>query len=276
MSDFLDSDWITLERAAHELGCHVETLRLRVRKGRLKARRGPHGRYYVRDDDLDSIWPPIRFRNRSFDAAKLDEGSQLTLDELIDNRAVIRPHQRVLIDQVRTDPARDIHLRRLLAVHVLLYDGLTTAETAEHLGISTCYAGAQAAVERQARAERGRARKAAGPIVREIQSRLLAAGLRTARRDPKSSQSGARAGQPARVALVRNLDRATKRHLLARGLTVEQVSAISLLGIAADELNELVLRGLPDQESPFVSPNPSSTHIPPILGADEPPPAGAR
>src|ERR1700730_17130308 len=36
-----------LTDVADELGCHVETLRIRIRSGRLKAVRGPHGAYYI-------------------------------------------------------------------------------------------------------------------------------------------------------------------------------------------------------------------------------------
>ena len=36
-----------LTDVADRLGCHVETLRIRIRSGRLKAVRGPHGAYYI-------------------------------------------------------------------------------------------------------------------------------------------------------------------------------------------------------------------------------------
>src|SRR5487761_916905 len=38
---------IKLDAAAKRLGCHIETLRLRIRTGRLKAVRGPHGAYFI-------------------------------------------------------------------------------------------------------------------------------------------------------------------------------------------------------------------------------------
>jgi hypothetical protein len=256
MSASLESGRISLNQAAAILGCHVETLRLRVRRGRLSATRGPHGKYYVTRTDLERLWPPIRFRKRRFDLEQLREESRQILEELLANRAVIRPHQLQLIDRVRADPTHDVHLHRLLEVHSLLISGLSTCEIADQVGISSrqvrrlkrlnLYAGAQAALERVAKAERGRARRAAVPIVREIQRRLAEAGFRPARRHPKSEVSGARGGQPARVVLVRNLDRATKSHLRANGLTAEQLEAISLVGLGLDELNELILRGLPE------------------------------
>jgi hypothetical protein len=182
------------------------------------------------------------------------------LEELLANRAVVRPHQLPLMGRVRADPDHDVHLHRLLAVHSLLISGLSSCEIADQVGISTrqvrrlkrlnLYAGAQAALERVAKADRGRARGAAVPIVREIQRRLADAGFRAARRHPKSEVSGARGGQPARVVLVRSLDRATKSHLRANGLTAEQLEAIAVVGLGLDELNELVVRGLPEDGPP--------------------------
>ncbi len=44
-----------LTDVAERLGCHVETLRLRVRSGRLKAVRGPHGAYYISGRSLGDL-----------------------------------------------------------------------------------------------------------------------------------------------------------------------------------------------------------------------------
>src|ERR1700730_3734846 len=41
------SSLVKLDDVAKRLGCHIETLRLRVRSGRLKAIRGPHGAYFI-------------------------------------------------------------------------------------------------------------------------------------------------------------------------------------------------------------------------------------
>jgi hypothetical protein len=51
---------VKLDKAARRLGCHVETLRLHVRTGRLPAVTGPHGAYYVDADDLASYPRPRR------------------------------------------------------------------------------------------------------------------------------------------------------------------------------------------------------------------------
>src|ERR1700692_4406128 len=41
------SSLLKLDDVAKRLGCHIETLRLRIRSGRLKAVRGPHGAYFI-------------------------------------------------------------------------------------------------------------------------------------------------------------------------------------------------------------------------------------
>ena len=46
---------IKLDAAAKRLGCHIETLRLRIRSGRLKASRGPHGAYYISTRSLHGL-----------------------------------------------------------------------------------------------------------------------------------------------------------------------------------------------------------------------------
>jgi hypothetical protein len=46
---------VKLDDAAQRLGCHVETLRLRIRSGHLKALRGPHGAYYISGRSLAGL-----------------------------------------------------------------------------------------------------------------------------------------------------------------------------------------------------------------------------
>jgi excisionase family DNA binding protein len=43
---------LKLDEAARQLGCHVETLRVHIRDGRLTAVRGPHGAYYLDARDV--------------------------------------------------------------------------------------------------------------------------------------------------------------------------------------------------------------------------------
>lgn len=50
-----DRHLIKLEAAARQIGCHVETLRIRIRIGRLQAYRGAHGAYFIRADSLQHL-----------------------------------------------------------------------------------------------------------------------------------------------------------------------------------------------------------------------------
>ncbi len=47
---------LKLDEAAARLGCHVETLRVHIRDGRLRAIRGPHGAFYLDARDV-AIYP---------------------------------------------------------------------------------------------------------------------------------------------------------------------------------------------------------------------------
>ena len=51
---------IKLAEAARSIGCHVETLRVRVRDGRLRAVRGAHGAFYVDLRDIAALPKPRR------------------------------------------------------------------------------------------------------------------------------------------------------------------------------------------------------------------------
>ena len=261
-----DSERLTLAEAAARLGCHVETLRVRVRQRRLEVSRGPHGRYYVTAEELSYLLPPRRMKRRDLGPAAMEPVNR-DLNALIEQPDRLAGWQRGLLAAIRNDPEMDLHLYRVLAVNSLLLAGLNTVETAEQLDLSvrhirrlrreTLTAGLKKTLDRLRRRERGIARRASRPLVREIQQRLEAAGFRPARRNPRAGESGARGGRPARVALVRDLSRDQIRHLLTMGLTREQVDAISLLGIGSDELNELSLHGLPEpvQQSTQAQPN---------------------
>jgi len=50
-----DRGVIKLEAAAERLDCHIETLRIRIRSGQLKAYRGPHGAYFIRTESLERL-----------------------------------------------------------------------------------------------------------------------------------------------------------------------------------------------------------------------------
>lgn len=263
MSASLEPGLLTLAEAAARLGCHVETLRLRFRRERgqwygLAITRGPHGRIYVSEEELSYLVPIRRMKRRP----PHPERSALIHDwlaRLVDSRS-LGPWERELVSRLLANPASEPPLYHALSVLVLAAAGFNNPEIADQLRLSERQVrrlrrrglrdALLAARDRQARAERGALRRAAPALVAAIQDQLAMSGFLPARRHPRSSESGARGGRAARVAVVRDLNRDQVRALLAAGLSREQVSAISLVGIGSDELNHLILHGLPTTGSP--------------------------
>ena len=243
---------MTLAEAAELLGCHVETLRRRVRRAKLEVRRGPHGRYHIDPEELSYLTSIRRMRRRAFDTETLSAAWE-RLERLVGERGAFTSWQRRAVAAIRADPASDIHLFHLLGVHAFTMAGLNIEEVAEQLAISTrqvrrlrripLMVGLSDALKRHQAAERGRARARARVVVRELQRQLQETGFRPARRKPTLSNSGARDGVPARIVVVRKLGDDLVRHLLSQGVTDKQLEAITLVGIGPDELNELILRG---------------------------------
>ena len=261
MSDSLETEaeqgepgqLITLAEAATRLGCHVETLRLRVRTRRLKATRGPHGRYYITAADFELLTPPRRMKRRVLGSSALAT-VQRHIDDLLQEPGRLMVWQSQLVKRVRDDPRADPPLYRAMAVRSLRAQGYNTVEISGLLGVSVrqvhrlrhteLLVALARARRRQLRTEQGRLRREARLIVSEIQRQLELAGFRAARRDPRVDVSGAREGRNARVALVRELRGDQRLALLGAGLTSDQVAAISLIGIGSDEYHELVVNGL--------------------------------
>ncbi len=265
-----------LSEAARQLGFHVETLRLRIRRGQLPAVRGPHGRYYVSPAALATIERPKRSPRRAIDMDSL-AWTWYALEQAADRQGASYAQLHV-IGEVRRNPALSKSLHRLFTVKRLRIAGLSSAEIASATGISTRQVRrlsqkrikqslAQVLRSRdrldewhddpedtesenaledllQARLLRRNA-SAARPLVIEIQRRLAGRGFRYQRRIPQAGDTFVPRGEPARAISVRSLPRDVVRHLEEGGLSREQIEAIRLVGIGQDELNELILRGLP-------------------------------
>ena len=249
---------ITLAEAAARLGCHVETLRIRIRNRDLTARRGPHGRYYVSADEVAAIRRPRRMKRRVLDDEAL-AGLPRRLDELLEPGRLMA-WQREQLQRLHEDDRSDLPLFRVIAARHLLAEGYNTAETSELLGVTVrqvyrlrradLMVALARAWRRGKRAESGRHRRESRVIVADIQRRLAAAGFTAARRglgrrinpDPLSDWDGL----PPRLALARNLSHDQARDLLRMGLDPRQIAAISTLGIGTDELHELLVHGLPE------------------------------
>lgn len=128
---------VRLDEAARRLGCHVETLRVRVRDGRLDAVRGPHGAYYVAEQDVAELpvprrgWPP----RRDFSQREI-EGSWELVDSILGPYKAWRERELALVGELRENPAANRRLYRLVSVHRLRRLGLAFEEIAERLGVT--------------------------------------------------------------------------------------------------------------------------------------------
>jgi len=132
---------VKLDEAARRLGCHVETLRVHIRNGRLRAVRGAHGAYYLAASDAATYprprrgWPAAR----EFTRLQIDLSWQL-VEGVLPSAWAWRERELDLIDQLRANPEVNRRLYRLVSVHRLRRLGLTCDQIAQELGISARHA----------------------------------------------------------------------------------------------------------------------------------------
>ena len=249
-----DSDpELTLAAAAKRLRCHVETLRVRVRKGKLRVRRGPHGVYLVRQSALSAMRPIRR------PPAPLDE----SLDDLDFTWASVENDFRwyfrlgapelKLLELVRQHPTFNRRFYRLATVWRLRYHDYTTGQIAQLLGISDrqvrrlkktkLLPAAKKVV--QALREQPMSKTDARQVMAQLRERLVARGLQPHERTVWLKE-GTSAPKRKRVAAIRTY-RLTKDEFMAldrAGVTREEMVAIYTVGIATDDLHELLVMAL--------------------------------
>ncbi|HLZ26388.1 MAG TPA: hypothetical protein VKV73_03620, partial [Chloroflexota bacterium] len=251
-----DANLVSLAEAARRLGFHVETLRLRVRRGELPARRGAHGAYFISQGALARIKPPRRSRRRSFVASDL-EWSWLALGQEADNQGASYPQLRA-IGLIRRRPTLAKGLARLFDVQRLSLAGLTSAEIADLTGLSKRHVRRLSHTDLKAALERGKATssvktwlpaqedeeleddegigivamldkrrrrrrdRAARRNVAKIQRQLEAAGLRYHQRSRRPDDLFV-ARVPLRAFKAKKLDQAVVAHLFDAGLSSAQI-----------------------------------------------------
>ena len=134
-------DKVRLDTAARELGCHVETLRLRVRDGRLRAIRGPHGTYFVARDDLLTLDPPRRGQapTQRFTRAQIDS-SWAPVTEVVLRSGQWREQELALAEEICRHPEISPTIHRLISVHRLRKGGVPFDQIAQEIGISARHA----------------------------------------------------------------------------------------------------------------------------------------
>jgi hypothetical protein len=132
---------VKLDRAARRLGCHVETLRVDVRTGRLAAVRGPHGAYYVDAEDIATYpkprrgWPsPEKFSDQEL------ERSWSFVEGVLPKARAWRDRELALVDELHAHPDRNLRLYRLVSVLRLRRLGLAFGQIATELRITPRHA----------------------------------------------------------------------------------------------------------------------------------------
>ncbi|MHB8509004.1 MAG: helix-turn-helix domain-containing protein [Candidatus Dormibacteria bacterium] len=237
---------VRLDDAAAMLGCSVATLRGWIRRGRLAAVRGPHGAYRVSRDALLGLPPPRRGRPPTVRQLTLWDLQQTW--KLLDQR--VTDIGRRSMTAVAAHPDAFPVQNRLLKVHRLRLAGRTYGQIARALGISTRHAFRLAQTDvvekmnqltpRTVRltVER-RASKNAKAIVDRLRARLRSEGVVSHR--PRYHRSN---GWPVRADILRppKPTRLNWIRLKDAGLTEEEVAAVMMVGLTAEELNELFLR----------------------------------
>ncbi len=234
-------DLITLVAAARDIGCHVETLRERIRSGYLPAVRGPHGAYLVSRDDLR--WqrpprrgrPPTRWRELTWEDEKRSwrELERLLALESDDIRTELR-----LLKALRTEPEFAPELAHLAGVHRLRALGWPTASVAEQLAISSRQVRRLARKRlwrslryllaiRRARLNNKIAHRRAQELIEILRERLNDEGV------PRGPWRWRR----------HKLNAYERKGLLDAGLTEEELDAIWMKGLTYDQINHLLVNG---------------------------------
>lgn len=246
----MKSSLLKLDEVAKRLGCHIETLRLRIRSGRLKAIRGPHGAYYISArslrvlrvrtrpvrlrrkptaEDLDAAWRAMERRLRRMPAA---------LEEVVPFLEALKIN-------------RDIKLGayRLVCAHGLHELGFSADDIATRLDVSPRHARRLIGKDHSvtvAKAARRWAPVEARRIVRALRAQLQAEGIRFHQwvmRGKRHAGPPTHPDRPRPAFKVKRLLQDERAGLRRAGLSPEQVWAINIVGLGSDELNELLLRG---------------------------------
>ena len=241
---------LKLDQVAELLGCHVETLRLRIRSGRLKAVRGPHGAYFISGRSLRGLRvrkrPPRQ--RRSPTAEDLEVGWRAVERRL---RRAPAAHEEVVpfLEALKINRAINLGAYRLVCAGGLHELGFQVDDIAAELGVSARHArrliGKDTSVAIAKAAHRW-ASVEARRIVRALRAQLQAEGIRFHKwvmRGRRRIGPPTHPDRPRPAFKVKRLLPDERVGLRRAGLSPEQVWAINIVGVGSDELNELLLRG---------------------------------
>ena len=241
---------LKLDQVAELLGCHVETLRLRIRAGRLNAVRGPHGAYFISGRSLRGLRvrkrPPRQRRPPT--AEDLDVAWRAVERRL---RRAPAAHEEVVpfLEALKISRAINLRAYRLVCACGLHELGVNVDDIAFELGVSARHArrliGKDPGVA-VAKAAHRWAPVEARRIVRALRAQLQAEGVRFHKwvmRGRRRVGPPTHPDRPRPAFKVKRLLHDERVGLRRAGLSPEQVWAINIIGLGSDELNELLLRG---------------------------------
>lgn len=246
----MKSSLLKLDDVAKHLGCHIETLRLRIRSGRLKAIRGPHGAYFISArslrhlrvqtrpvrqrrtptvEDLEMAWRAMERRLRQAPAAH---------EELVPFLEALKLNRTINLGAYRLVYARGLYELDFKADDIAVQLGVSARHARRLIGKDPGVAVAKAA-HRWAPVEARR-------IVRALRAQLQTEGIRFHQwvmRGKRRIGPPIHPDRPRPAFKIKRLLRDERAGLRRAGLSPDQIWAISIAGLGSDELNELLLRG---------------------------------
>jgi len=239
-----------LADVAERLGCHVETLRLRIRSGRLKAVRGPHGAYYVSGRSLGHL----RVRSHPglqspAPTAPDSESAWKTLETRLRQAPRAQEEAVPFLRALKADPTLKRGLYRLAVAYGLHQHGFGVGAVAIATGVTVRHARRLIAKDPApliTGAAHRWARMEARRMVRELRAQLQAEGIyfhQWTMRGRRRAGPPTRPDRPRPAFKVQGLLPDEKAVLRQAGLSAAQIRAIEIVGLSSDELNYLLLLG---------------------------------
>jgi hypothetical protein len=244
------SSLLKLDDVAKRLGCHIETLRLRVRSGRLKAIRGPHGAYFISARSLRVL----RVRTRPPRQRRTPTAEDLNVAWRAMERRLRRTpaaHEELVpfLEALKVDRTINLGTYRLVCARGLHELGFNADDIAARLGVSARHARrliGKDPVVAAAKAAHRWAPVEARRIVTALRTQLQAEGIRFHKwvmRGRRRIGPPTHPDRPRPAFKVKRLLQDERAGLRRAGLSPEQIWAINIVGLGSDELNELLLRG---------------------------------
>ena len=246
----MKSSLLKLDDVAKRLGCHIETLRLRIRSGRLKAVRGPHGAYFISSRSFRGLRVrkrPAR-QPRTPTAEDLEVGWR-TVERRLRRAPAANEEVVPFLEALKINRTINLGAYRLVCARGLHELGFNADDVAARLGVSVRHA--RRLIGRDPRVAVAKAAHRWAPvearrIVSALRAELQAEGIRFHKwvmRGSRRIGPPTHPDRPRPAFKVKRLLQDEKAGLRRAGLSPEQIWAINIVGLGSDELNELLLRG---------------------------------